>query len=72
MLEIVELTILAYRFPLTLEQKQRIKALIAPQQDLGHSGKNAFGAGEAIKKEVGGAGDSRAPEVDDYTPRFKC
>lgn len=59
-------------------QKQRIKALIAPQQDLGHSGKDAFGVKpheNAAGKKEGSATtkeEESAPTVDDYTPRFRC
>lgn len=63
-------------------QKQRIRNLIAPKQDLGHSDKNAFGVKPSKDAGEGkGAGPDRKeceesaepePQVDDYTPRFRC
>lgn len=57
-------------------RKQRIRNLINPQQDLGHSDKGAFAAKETapakVEEPAGTSGAEPAPEVDDYTPRFRC
>lgn len=56
-------------FPELRVLKQRIRELIAPQLDLGHSDKGGTTKKENEEPEKK---DDKEPEVADYSPRFKC